>query len=121
MEFIRIHNEKEYLNNKYLIRSYSKGKVRGENVGSFIASYEAIKNDCLVTKKYCIVECKTKYYFLCWDIDFKKDYPKEIIDKHEEITKYIIDKINESLDYFIITANCEYVYAKSTIGYGKHI
>ena len=121
MYFLIIYNEKENLNNKYLIRSYTKEKCNKEKNGSFIATYESIKNDCLVTKKYCIVECKTQYYFLCWDIDFKRDYPKEIIDKHDEITKYIINKINESLTDLIITANCNYVYAESSIGYGKHI
>ena len=120
MGFKRIYDEKKYKGNKYLIRSYSKDKELYKN-GSFLASYESIKNDCLITKQYCIVECKTEYYFLCWDIDFKKSFPQEMLNKHYEITEYIITKINNVLNELIITANCSYVYAESTIGYGKHI
>ena len=119
MEFTRIYNEEEYENNKHLVRSYSKKYI--EKRGSFLANYESIRNDCLKIKKYCIVECKTKYYRLCWDIDFKSKFPHNIIDNREEITFYIITKINETLNEVIIMAKIDYVYAEATDGFGKHI
>jgi len=119
MEFIKIYDEKEYLNHKYLLRSYSK--INKEINGSLLSNYISIKKDCLHIKKYHLVECKTNYYRLCWDIDFKKTFPWEIINQHQEITMYIIDKINETLNDLIIMPRINYVYSETTDGFGKHI
>lgn len=119
MEFIKVYNEKEYFNHKYLLRSYSK--INKEINSSLLSNYESIKEDCLYKKKYHLVECKTKYYRLCWDIDFKKTFPWEIINQNQEITIYIIDKINETLNDLIIMPRNDYVYAETSNGFGKHI
>lgn len=115
MEFIRI-NEKEYTNEQYLVRSYS-----GEHDGSYKSTYDAIKNNCINTKKHCLVEIKTYFFTLAWDFDFKPNLDKLYLDNYENIINYIISKINEVLDEYIITPNKDFVYAVSTNGKGVHI
>ena len=115
MEFKYIEKESEYLNEKYLLRAY------GNKKGNLIGTYESIKKNCIETKGYCLVEKKTDYYVLSWDLDFKEDLDECYRDNHEKITKYIIEKINESIDEIIINGDKDYVYAESTKGLGKHI
>ena len=115
MEFKFIENESEYPNCKYLLRAY------GNKKGNLIGTYESIKKNCIEKKEYCLVEKKTDYYILSWDLDFKEDLDECYKYNHEKITKYIIEKINESIDEIIINADKDYVYAESTKGLGKHI
>ena len=130
MEFINI-DEKEYKsggkykNDRYMLRSY------GDKIGTYLTNKESIKKNCIYEKKYCLVEVKTKYYILSWDIDFKDKLSKEnsLLEKeyeeykinHEEITQYIIKKIDEVISEMTIGVDREYVYAESTKGLGKHL
>lgn len=117
MEFIYVNkeNEEESENHKYYVRAY------GERRGNFISNLKSIRQNCLIEKKYCLVEKKTKYYKLFWDLDFKEEMNEEIKTKHEKITKYIIKEINEGIDKIIKDANKDYVYSESTKGLGKHL
>ncbi len=115
MNFKFIKNESEYPNEQYLVRAY------GDLKGIMISDFNSIKTNCVETKEYCLVEKKTNYYILSWDLDFKDKLDECYRDNHEKITKYIIEKINESIDYLTINADKSYVYAESTKGLGKHI
>lgn len=115
MEFKFINDENFYSNEKYLVRAY------GNNNGKMIGTYELIKNNCIYTKKYCLVEKKTDFYVLGWDFDFKDDIDECYLENHDKITQYIITKINESIDELAINPDKNYVYAESTKGLGKHI
>lgn len=115
MEFKFIENFESYKNEKYLYNIY------GDKKGKIQTNYDFVKKNCLKTKEYCLVEKKTDYYVLSWDLDFKEKIDECYIENHEKITKYIIEKINESIDEIIINADKDYVYAESTKGLGKHI
>ena len=115
MDFKIIKNENEHENEKYLLRAYGKKK------GILLGTYESIKENCIKSREYCLVEKKTNYYVLCWDLDFKENLDKYYKENHDKITEYIIEKINESLDEIMTNANKDYVYAESTKGLGKHI
>jgi phage/plasmid-associated DNA primase len=115
MDFIFINDENDYPNEKYLIRAY--GKYSGKMIGT----HELIKNNCIKSKKYCLVEKKTDYYVLGWDLDFKDEIDECYLENHEKITHYIINKINEVINDISINADKNYVYAESTNGLGKHL
>lgn len=115
MEFRYIKDESEYVNERYLLRAYGKKK------GIFLGTYDLIRENCIKTKEYCLVEKKTDYYILSWDLDFKEDLDEDYKKNHEKITEYIIEKINESIDEIIINGDKDYVYAETTRGLGKHI
>ncbi len=115
MDFKYIKDEKDYHNEQFLVRAY--GDLKGIMIGSF----DLIKNNCINTKEYCLVEKKTDYYILSWDLDFKDKLDECYRDNHYKITNYIIEKINEVIDYLTINADKSYVYAESTKGLGKHI
>lgn len=113
MEFI-----KNYKGNENEVNIYN---IYGNNKGIIKANYEYVKKQCLELKEYCLVEKKTDYYILSWDLDFKEKIDEYYRVEHENITNYIIEKINKSIDETIINANKDYVYAVSTNGLGKHL
>ena len=115
MDFKYIKDESEYNNARYLLRAY------GERRGILLGTYDLIKANCLINKEYCLVEKKTEYYILSWDLDYKDNLDEYYRVNHESISKYIIDKINESIDDIIINGNKDYVYSECTKGLGKHI
>ncbi|MBY0540246.1 MAG: PriCT-2 domain-containing protein [Campylobacterales bacterium] len=115
MEFKFVKSGEKYENEKYYVRAY------GDKKGEIIGTYDWIKENCIHTKEYCLVEKKTEYYMLCFDIDFKEDLDECYKDSHEKITKYIIEKINESIKKIIMSCEILYVYAETTKGLGKHI
>lgn len=115
MEFKFLENTKGYENKTNIYNIY------GEKKGIIEANKEFLKNNCLKTKEYCLVEKKTEYYVLSWDLDFKEKIDECYRENHDKITKYIIEKINESIDEIIINADKDYIYAESTKGLGKHI
>jgi hypothetical protein len=61
MEFKYIENYLEHKNEKDIYNIY------GEKQGMIKANYEFVKNNCLKTKTYCLVEKKTEYYTLNWE------------------------------------------------------
>lgn len=115
MEFRYLKDSEKKSNNKHIYNIY------GSKKGTIETNYEFVKNNCLKTKEFCLVEKKTQYYVLSWDLDFKEKIDECYRENHEKITKYIIEKINESIDEIIISADKDYVYAESTKGLGKHI
>ena len=115
MEFKFLEKSSEYENDKYLLRAY------GDKKGNLLGTFDLIKKNCVETKEYCLVEKKTNYYILSWDLDFKDTLDECYKENHFMITKYIIEKINESIDDIIINGDKDYVYAESTKGLGKHI
>lgn len=115
MEYKFIENFESNKNEKYIYNIY------GDKKGKIQTNYDFVKKNCLKTKEYCLVEKKTDYYVLSWDLDFKEKIDECYRENHENITKYIIEKINESIDEIIINADKDYVYAESTKGLGKHI
>jgi hypothetical protein len=71
MEFKFIENYEGYENDKYIYNLY------GDKQGKIKTNYDFIKKNCLKTKEFCLVERKTPYYVLSWDLDFKdKPSPK---------------------------------------------
>ncbi len=115
MEFKYIKNFEGYENEKYIYNLY------GDKQGKIKTNYDFVKKNSLKTKEFCLVERKTRYYVLSWDLDFKEKIDECYRENHEKITKYIIEKINELIDEIIINAYKDYVYGESTKGLGKHI
>lgn len=115
MEFRYLKEEEKKANGKYIYNIY------GNKKGTIETNYNYVKKNCIKTKEFCLVEKKTQYYVLSWDLDFKEKIDECYRENHEKITKYIIEKINESIDEIIINADKDYVYAESTKGLGKHI
>jgi hypothetical protein len=72
---------------------------------------------------YGFVECKTQYYRLMFDLDYKEKDPLVLphIKYHQNITKYLIDKIITAITYMIKDPNVEYIYAIKNQGYGVHL
>ena len=115
MEYKYLKTLEEPNKEKYIYNIY------GDKKGIIQTNYDFVKNNCLTTKEFCLVEKKTEYYVLSWDLDYKEKIDECYRENHEKITKYIIEKINESIDELIITSDKNYVYAESTKGLGKHI
>jgi phage/plasmid-associated DNA primase len=115
MEFKYLKEDEKKANGKYIYNIY------GDKKGTIETNYDYVKKNCIKTKEFCLVEKKTQYYVLSWDLDFKEKIDEYYRENHEKITKYIIEKINESIDEIIISADKDYVYAETTKGLGKHI
>lgn len=115
MEFKYLKDDEKRANGKYIYNIY------GDKKGTIETNYNFVKKNSIKTKEFCLVEKKTQYYVLSWDLDFKEKIDECYRENHEKITKYIIEKINESIDEIIISADKDYIYAESTKGLGKHI
>ena len=106
----------------------------GETKGTFLIDDNFLHLTSLneqTCKKYSLVEKKSQYYKLIFDIDFKplyNDKKKEndffyLYDTKEDlITSIIIKSIEEVLKNVFIEPNCEYVYCDKSDGtHGVHL
>ena len=114
--------DKYYVSDKNIanMRSY------GEKKGNFFIPNEAMSN-LLIEKNnyisYALVEVKSEYYKLMFDIDFKKEktYGEFIIGKENEITNLIISNTNDILKQTFVDPNLEYIFCDKNIGESVHL
>jgi hypothetical protein len=66
MEFKYLKDYDKKANNRYIYNIY------GDKKGIIETNYEYVKKNCIKTKEFCLVEKKTEYYVLSWDLDFKE-------------------------------------------------
>ena len=121
-----------------LARFYNKENYNcfsyGETKGTFLIDDNFLHLTSLnekTCKNYSLVEKKTPYYKLIFDIDFKQQYndkkkENEFFDLYNEnetlITSIIIKSVDEVLKNVFIDPNCEYVYCdKSDESKGVHL
>lgn len=102
----------------------------GETKGTFKIPPEKIPiyiRDKIFCQKVALVEIKTEYYRLMFDLDYKprneknEKYYKLYEGREEELTTYIIDKIMIVLDDVFIEPNKKYIYCDKNIGEGIHL
>ena len=94
--------------------------------GKFYIPYDVMSN-LLIEKNiytsYALVEVKSEYYKLMFDIDLKenKEYSAFIKGKEDEITNLIISNINYIIEQTIVEPNLAYVFCDKNIGEGIHL
>ena len=131
-EFIKLKNVNF---NKSTMLSYGGAKYKNGKMisgdpnkinGCFNISIAKLKKICECNKyfeKYALVEKKTEYYKLMFDIDFKEKNVGfvEYESKINDITQFILDVISKSLKHVFCNPDTSYVYCDKNKGTGIHL
>lgn len=116
---IKSDNISQYINNtNYNFVSY------GIRTGKFkldIPKLLSISNFKYYIENYTFTEKKTKFYKLMFDIDFKNDTSKNILDISSDILSFICINIVTILNKLFDNPNTNFIYCDKNIGQGVHL
>ena len=101
---------------------WSYGLKRG-NFNMTPAELSKMVEDQTFLKMYAIVEKKTPFYKLMFDIDLKPDkgYSSAIEGQEEEIGDHVVSKIDAIVNATIGDVDLSYVYCDKSSGHGIHL
>ena len=82
--------------------------------------YEIVKRPHFL-KQYTLTEKKTPFYRLMFDLDFKDNYSKYVLDNHDMISYVICENLVKILGDIFVFVDDRYIFCRKNHGNGVHL